>query len=80
MESEDLIKAFTDKQSRSEYILKNQLFGIAVDQLCQIMTIRTVYGNMGLNNNIILLINYTDVMRTYTRDFYWKHYKRSSEQ
>lgn len=64
MESEDLIKAFTDKQSRSEYILKNQLFCIAVDQLYQLMTIRTIYGNIGLDNNIILLINYTDVMRT----------------
>lgn len=64
MESEDLIKAFTDKQSRSEHILKNQLFGIAVDQLYKLMTIRTVYVNIGLDDNIILLINYTDVMRT----------------
>lgn len=69
MESEGLIKAFPDKQSRSEHILKNQLFGIAVDQLCQLMTIRTIYGNVGLDNNIILLRNYTDVMRNIDNRF-----------
>jgi len=69
MESTDMIKDFPDKQYRREYILKNQLFGIAVGKLCQMASIRTVYGCLVPDNHIILLNDYQTIMRNTDKRF-----------
>lgn len=69
MESADLIEAFPDQTSRREHIINNQLFGIAVDLMCQMMSIRSVYGYLEPNSHIILLNDYQTVMRNADKRF-----------
>lgn len=69
MESADLIEAFPDKEKRREHIINNQLFGIAVDQMCQLMSIRAVYGYLAPDSHIILLNDYLAVMRNTDQRF-----------
>lgn len=45
----------TEKTIRiHDHIVKNQLYGIALDRACQLFTIRTVYGTLNTANNIKL--------------------------
>ena len=69
MESADLIEGFPDKQDRREYIINNQLFGIAVDKMCQLISIRNVYGYLEPDSHIILLNEYQTVMRNSDKRF-----------
>ena len=69
MESADLIEAFPDKQDRREHIINNQLYGIAVDPMCQMMSIRSVYGYLEPNSHIILLNDYQTIMRNTDKRF-----------
>ncbi len=69
MESADLIEAFPDEQARAEHILSKQIFGIAVTPLCQMMTIRAVYGYLAPDNHIILLNDYQTIMRNTDKRF-----------
>ena len=75
MESADLIETFPDKQDRREHIVKNQLFGIAVDQICQMMSIRAVYGYLEPDSHIILLNEYELIMRNADKTFLYKTLK-----
>lgn len=63
MGSADLIEAFPDEKERTKHILNKQIFGIAVTKLCQMFTIRAVYGYLAQDNHIILLSDYQTVMR-----------------
>ena len=64
METESLIQEFPDKADRRNHILKNQLYGISPDQMCQLMSTRTVYGTINGQSKIISFgDNYLGVMQ-----------------
>lgn len=69
MKAEDLIKGFPNKRDRREHIIHNQLFGIAVDKMCQMISIRNVYGYLEPNSHIILLNDYQTVIRNVDKRF-----------
>lgn len=58
MKTDSLIKEFPDKSERRQHILQNQLYGIALDPVSQLMTARTVYGTINGQNNIKLIDSY----------------------
>lgn len=70
METESLIKEFPDKAERREHILQNQLFGIALNPMCQLMSTRTVYGTIQGENNIILIDNYINIIKNKDTKFF----------
>lgn len=70
METDSLIKEFPDKSERRRHILKNQLYGIALDPVSQLMTARTVYGTINGQNNIKLINNYTDIIKNKDRKYF----------
>ena len=70
MDTESLIKEFPDKSERRQHILHNQLFGIALDHVCQLTTARTVYGTIKGNNNIKLIDGYINVVKNKDTRFY----------
>ena len=51
-ECDDLIKQFPNRQEREEHILRNQLFGIAQDEMSSLITQRMLYGYIGRFDNI----------------------------
>lgn len=53
MEAEALIEEFPENKDRHDHILKNQLYGVAMDDMCQLVSIRTVYGYLAPDNNIL---------------------------
>lgn len=64
MQSPDLIREKPDKLKRHKYILENQLFGISPTKECQAISIRTVYGDINVANNIIYLGDkYLDIVK-----------------
>lgn len=60
METESLVTEFPDKAERRKHILQNQLYGIALNPMCQLMSVRTVYGTIKGENNIVLIDNYIE--------------------
>ena len=70
METDSLIKEFPDKSERRRHILQNQLYGIALDPVSQLMTARTVYGTINGQNNIKLINNYTDIIKNKDRKYF----------
>lgn len=76
METESLIQEFPDKAARRNHILKNQLYGISPDQMCQLMSTRTVYGTIGCESNIISFgDNYLRVMQNTDKRFLYNRLK-----
>ena len=76
METESLIQEFPDKADRRNHILKNQLYGISPDQMCQLMSTRTVYGTINGQNNIISFgDNYLRVMQNTDKRFLYNRLK-----
>lgn len=70
MNSESMIRDIPDKKERREYILNNQLFGIAPDPMCQMMATRTTYGYLAPNSHIIdFATNYNHVMQNTDKRF-----------
>lgn len=70
METQSLIQEFPDKEERRHHILHNQLFGIALDPICQLTTVRTVYGTIKAENNIILIDNYLSIIKNKNHKFF----------
>ena len=70
METESLIKEFPDKAERRQHILHNQLFGIALNPMCQLTTARTVYGTIKGENNIKLIDNYITIVKNKDTKFF----------
>ena len=70
METDNLIKEFPDKSERRRHILQNQLYGIALDPVSQLMTARTVYGTINGQNNIKLINNYTNIIKNKDNKFF----------
>lgn len=66
MKTPSLIKEFPDAKVRRQHILKNQLYGIAMDGFSQLITIRTVYGHLTDDNNIICIAGYLNKIKTQT--------------
>jgi len=63
MECDNLIKEFPSQQERAEHILKNQLFGIAVDNFKCIVSQRVLYGYIGRYDNIKYMENYSELIK-----------------
>ena len=64
MESESMIADFPNESDRRKYILHKQLFGISPDPLCQLMSTRTVYGQLIPDSHIIHFEdNYNNIMQ-----------------
>ena len=66
METPSIIKEFPDAKARRQHILKNQLYGIAMDGLTQLISIKVVYGHLTEENNICLLDNYIHKIKNFT--------------
>lgn len=63
METPAMIQEFPDKTERRKHILQNQLYGIALNPMCQLMSVRTVYGTIKGENNIVLIDNYINIIK-----------------
>lgn len=71
MASESLIAEFPDEMERKDHILHHQLYGVSPDRLCQLMTIRTVYGTLNTESNIKLAksTNISDIRSVIEKEF-----------
>ena len=71
MASESLIAEFPDEMERKNHILHHQLYGVSPDRLCQLMTIRTVYGTLNTESNIKLAksTNISDIRSVIEKEF-----------
>ena len=71
MASESLIAEFPDEMERRNHILHHQLYGVSPDRLCQLMTIRTVYGTLNTESNIKLAksTNISDIRSVIEKEF-----------
>ena len=76
METPELIKDFPDEQDRAIHIYKNQLFGIAIDNFCCLMTQRNLYGHIGGESNIRLIDGYMDLVKNKDSRFYTEAVKK----
>lgn len=77
MQSPDLVSRFSDRFERHKYILKNQIFGISPTEQCRAISIRTVYGNINVENNIICLGNkYLSIIKNKDKQFLYKTLER----
>lgn len=77
MQSPDLVSRFSDRFERHKYILKNQIFGISPTEECRAISIRTVYGDINVANNIICLGNkYLDIIKNKDKQFLCKLLER----
>ena len=63
MESEEVIKEYPDRKERHFHIINNQLYGIALDETCRFISMRTVYGQIRENSNIIVINNYLRLVK-----------------
>lgn len=70
METPAMIQEFPDNAERRKHILQNQLFGIALNPMCQLMSARTVYGTIQGENNIILIDNYINIIKNKDTKFF----------
>lgn len=71
MASESLIAEFPDEMERKDHILHHQLYGVSPERLCQLMTIRTVYGTLNTESNIKLAksTNISDIRSVIEKEF-----------
>ena len=70
MDTPAMIQEFPDNAERRKHILQNQLYGIALNPMCQLMSTRTVYGTIQGDNNIILIDNYINIIRNKDTKFF----------
>lgn len=70
MESSEVIKDFPDEQTRKDHILKNQLFGIAIDEFDLLIAQRNLYGFIGGDSNIRTIEKYMDLVKNKDPRFY----------
>lgn len=76
MDSDSMKDAFPDKTERRKHILDKQIFGIAMDDTCWMMTTRLVYGKLMDNCHIISFgNNYTNIMTNSDKQFLYKAMK-----
>lgn len=77
METPLMIQDFPDKAERRKHILQNQLYGISPNDMCQLMSTRTVYGTIQGENNIISFeSNYLAVMQNADKTFLYERLKK----
>lgn len=77
METPSMIQDFPDKAERRKHILQNQLYGISPNDMCQLMSTRTVYGTIQGENNIISFeSNYLAVMQNADKTFLYERLKK----
>ena len=53
-----LVKSFKKPEDRSEHILENMLYGIALDELSVMIAKRTLHGQLVKNKNIVYIKDY----------------------
>ena len=80
METPSLITDFPDTKARRQHILQNQLYGIAMDNFSQLISIRTVYGRLTPENNIATIERYTDKVKGFTLDQFKKTLEKEFKQ
>lgn len=70
MDTPAMIQEFPDNAERRKHILQNQLYGIALNPMCQLMSTRTVYGTIQGDNNIILIDKYINIVKNKDTKFF----------
>lgn len=63
------IKAYPNKLDREEYILKNCVFGISLNEYTKQISERMLNGCIGKYNNIILIDDYIEKIKNKQTDF-----------
>lgn len=76
METPSLIKEFPDNKERSKHILKNQIFGIAIDNLSCLTAQRNLYGYIGGESNIRTIENYINLVKNKDSKYYIEAVKK----
>ena len=76
MASESVIKDFPDKKERREHILNNQLFGIALDDNCWMLSTRTTYGYLNPDSHIVTIENYIAMIKNPDQRFLYEALKK----
>ena len=69
MTSDSMITKFPDKKERHFHIINNQLYGISPNKQCHLISIRTVYGQIRENSNIISIKDYNHIMTNADKQF-----------
>lgn len=69
MASDNMITKFPDKKERHFHIINNQLYGISPNKQCHLISMRSVYGQIRENSNIISLNDYNHIMTNIDKEF-----------
>lgn len=76
MESKELISEFPDRRERHFHIINNQLYGLCPDEQCQFISMRTVYGQLRANSNIIYIKDYSSIINNVDKSFLYETLKK----
>lgn len=76
MATESVIADYPDKKERREHILNNQLYGIAMDDTCWMLSVRTVYGQLKPDSHIITIENYIAMIKNPDQRFLYEVLKK----
>lgn len=81
MDTPVMMQEFPDKAERRNHILQNQLYGISPNNMCKLMSTRTVYGKIQGEKNIISIENnYLEVMQNRDKKFLYEILKKEFGQ
>lgn len=76
MESDAVIKEYPDRKERHFHIINNQLYGIAMDKQCQLISMRTAYGQLKPDSHIITIENYIAMVKNPDQRFLYEVLKK----
>ena len=70
MKSTSLIEEIPNPKDRREHIINKQLYGIAMVDTCKLISMRTVFGELRADGNIISFgANYMNIMQNEDKQF-----------
>lgn len=69
MACDDLIEAYPDEQDRLEHIDTNQLYGLAINENCLLLSTRNVCGRLTADSNIRYIQNYIQKVKDKNTDY-----------
>ena len=76
MESDAVKTVYPDRKERHFHIINNQLYGIAMDKQCQLISMRTAYGQLKEDGHIISLSDYMAMVKNPDRTFLYEALKK----
>lgn len=76
MESDAVKTVYPDRKERHFHIINNQLYGIAMDKQCQLISMRTAYGQLKEDGHIISLSDYMAMVKNPDRRFLYEILKK----